>query len=210
MIIISHRGYWTKNSDKNSEESFKRSFQLGLGVETDIRDYKGDLVISHNIPGEGCMMLNSFFCLYLKYGKNLPLALNIKSDGLCLKLKFLINKYSIKNYFVFDMSVPDGLSYIDNSINYFTRQSEYEKIPSLYDESKGVWIDEFKEHWITKENIQSHIQSKKCICIVSPELHGRYYKSEWTHYKKIEKKLNIDNLMICTDLPVEAMEFFNE
>ena len=39
------------------------------------------------------------------------LALNIKSDGISEILKKTLKKYSIKNYFVFDMSVPELIQY---------------------------------------------------------------------------------------------------
>ena len=42
------------------------------------------------------------------------------------------------------------------------------------------------------------------------ELHNRKYEKEWNHYKEIEQQLNITNLMICTDYPELAQEFFNE
>ena len=79
----------------------------------------------------------------------MPLALNIKADGLHIKLKELIEEYKIENYFVFDMSVPDGLGYLKQNMKAFTRESEYEKTPSFYDEFQG--------HWITKEVIENHI-----------------------------------------------------
>lgn len=138
------------------------------------------------------------FEFYNKYNNTLPLALNIKADGLQIKLK-----YNIENYFVFDMSVPDGIQYLKQNIKSFTRESEYEKIPSFYDESSGVWLDEFQGHWINKEVIEKHIKNNKQICIVSPDLHKREYKNEWKHYKEIENELGINNLMICTE------EFFN-
>ena len=71
-----------------------------------------------------------------------------------------------------------------------------------------MWLDEFQGHWINKEVIENHIKNNKQICIVSPDLHKREYKKEWQHYKEIEKELGIDNLMICTDYPEEAKEFF--
>lgn len=210
MVIISHRGYWLTEQDKNSEASFKKSFQLGFGVETDIRDYKGELVVSHNIPSKNSMLLDSFFYLYLEFGNNLPLALNIKSDGLQSKLKHLLKKYNVTNYFVFDASIPDGLSYINEKIIHFTRQSEYEVNPSLYNESKGVWLDEFKGHWITENTVRNHVLNKKKVCIVSPELHERSFHDEWKHYKEMEILLSIDanEVMICTDFPEQAKEFF--
>ncbi len=38
MIILSHRGYWKEVSEKNKPIAFERSFSLGLGTETYIRD----------------------------------------------------------------------------------------------------------------------------------------------------------------------------
>ncbi|WP_421856336.1 hypothetical protein [Marinomonas sp.] len=210
MIVLSHRGYWQNNTEKNNACAFLRSFSLGFGTETDIRDYKGELVVSHDIANEDCISVRDFFEIYNKFDNTLPLALNIKADGLQLKLKELIEQYNITNYFVFDMSVPDALQYLKIRVNSFTRESEYEKEPSFYSDACGVWLDEFDKHWINKNTIEKHIKNKKKICIVSPDLHKRKYKEEWLHYKNIEKELCINNLMICTDHVEEAMEFFSE
>lgn len=210
MKILSHRGYWKEVTEKNTKEAFERSFCFGFGTETDIRDYKGELVISHDISDETCISLANFFELYNRCDTSLPLALNIKADGLQAKLKALLVKYKIENYFVFDMSVPDGLGYLKQGINVFTRQSEYEKEPSFYNESTGIWLDEFQGHWISKDVIETHLKNNKKICIVSPDLHKREYKAEWEHYKLIEKELGISNLILCTDYPESAKEFFNE
>ena len=208
MMVLSHRGYWKKSSEKNLTIAFEQSFSLGFGTETDIRDYKGELVISHDIADEKCISAKEMFEIYNKYDNTLPLALNIKADGLQIKLKELLEEYNITNYFVFDMSVPDGLGYLKNNLKAFTRESEYEKVPSFYDEACGIWLDEFQGHWITKEVIEKHIKNNKQICIVSPDLHKREYEKEWQHYKEIEQELGIDNLMICTDFPEIAREFF--
>lgn len=209
MKILSHRGYWKKVYETNQIIAFERSFSLGFGTETDIRDYQGDLVISHDIADENCISVKELFEIYNKYDITLLLALNIKADGLQVKLKELLKEYKIENYFVFDMSVPDGLQYLNYNVKAFTRESEYEKIPSFYDRAYGVWLDEFQGHWINKEVIEKHIQNDKQICIVSPDLHKRKYQKEWQHYKEIEKELGIDNLMICTNYPEIAKEFFD-
>ena len=60
MEILSHRGYWKNEGEKNTKIAFERSFQLGFGTETDIRDYKGELVISHDIADSSCMKLEAF------------------------------------------------------------------------------------------------------------------------------------------------------
>jgi|SaaInlStandDraft_6_1057023.scaffolds.fasta_scaffold06831_6 glycerophosphoryl diester phosphodiesterase len=210
MIILSHRGCWNRDSEKNSIKAFEASFSLGFGVETDLRDYNGEIVISHEIPDEECMSVDNFFKIYNNYSQNQPLALNIKADGLQYKLKKLIEKHSIENYFVFDMSVPDGLLYHKHNLVFFTRQSEYERHPSIYKESDGVWLDEFNEHWIDELVIENHLKNKKKICIVSPELHGRDYQEEWQQYKGIDKEFKDEGIMICTDYPEKARRFFSE
>lgn len=209
MIVISHRGLWLNESEKNSLSAFRRSFERGFGTETDIRDYCGELVISHDIATSKCILLEEFFSIYKDYGADLPLALNIKSDGLQKKLLEFITRHQVINYFVFDMAVPDGLGYIKNRLRTYTRQSEIETIPSFYDMADGVWLDEFNSHWINSETILGHIQHGKGICIVSPDLHGRSFEREWDNYKTMKSCLSLNHLMICTDHPEKAERFFN-
>ncbi|WDL73754.1 hypothetical protein [Helicobacter winghamensis] len=224
MQIIAHRGWWESEWQKNQIVAFKKEFDfcsnlpldnhlvgVGGGVETDIRDYNGLLVISHDIATKDSLSLEEFFHLYSSYNinSNSTLALNIKSDGLQSILKTMLEKYNIQNYFVFDMSIPDALGYIKLGFNLFTRQSEYEKNPSFYNEAKGVWLDEFHSHWINEQIIKEHLNNNKQICIVSPDLHKRDYQKEWQEYKEIEVKLNGANLMLCTDKVIEARRFFN-
>lgn len=213
MQIISHRGYWKVSDEKNKINAFERSFKLGFGTETDIRDFNGELVISHDIPNssiEELIYVDDFFKLYKSIGNNLPLALNIKSDGLQEMLKNLIIKYDISNYFVFDMSIPDTLGYMKRDIKYFSRQSEFEIMPSLYKECKGVWLDEFVNHWITPEIIDEHLKINKLVCIVSPELHGRNNIQEWANYKNFITNQFSENLILCTDNPEDAKKYFYE
>lgn len=61
MEIISHRGYWKCKNEKNTKIAFNRSFNMGYGIETDIRDFRGELVISHDIATSESLQLNDFF-----------------------------------------------------------------------------------------------------------------------------------------------------
>jgi glycerophosphoryl diester phosphodiesterase len=209
MVVISHRGYWLSENQKNTLVAFERSFLLGFGVETDVRDFDGQLVISHDPAKQDCITFDAFLQLYLRYPSQPTLALNIKSDGLQSALQQQLKTHGIKNYFVFDMAVPDGLLYLKLGINVYTRQSEYESTPSFYEKAEGVWLDEFDGHWISDEVIERHLFAGKAVCIVSPELHKRAYEKEWQHYRELEKKIGKDKLMLCTDLPEHAREFFN-
>ncbi|MDD3013273.1 MAG: hypothetical protein PHC34_06170 [Candidatus Gastranaerophilales bacterium] len=204
--MLSHRAYWKECGEKNTEVAFRRSFKAGYGVETDIRDFNGQLVISHDIPTGDEMTFEQFLTIFSEYDKSLPLAINIKSDGLQDLLKSLLDKYSIHNYFVFDMSVPDGLQYVQKDFKVFTRLSEYEKVPSFYEESQGVWLDCFNEDWIDESVINYHLNNGKKVCIVSPELHGRDSINGWKNYGK--SFINNNNVMLCTDYIEKANNYF--
>jgi hypothetical protein len=209
MNIISHRGYWKVEEEKNEPISFDRSFKLGFGTETDIRDYMGELVISHDIPNETCLTIDEFFKIYRSHSnQDLILALNIKSDGLQVKLKEKLMKFGIEKYFVFDMSIPDTLGYIKNNIQTFSRQSEHEPVPAFINECQGIWLDAFENKWYDANLISDHIQKGKHVAIVSPELHKRNHIEFW-EFLKINKFNQSNNIILCTDLPEDATNFFN-
>ena len=210
MIVISHRGIWENTQEKNTLKAFQRSFECGLGVEFDLRDQNGVAVVSHDMPQGDVLTFNDFLELYSQYAHlKLGLAINIKADGLQQQIKKLLDRYEVDNYYVFDMSAPDALGYLKKDLKVYTRQSEYEKNPSFYNESSGVWLDEFYEQWITKEQVLEHLTNAKEVCIVSPELHGREHESRWRFYKEISSEIKDGSLSICTDYPIEAKRYFN-
>jgi glycerophosphoryl diester phosphodiesterase len=209
MIILAHRGFWIQAAEKNSPAAFIRSFENGFGVETDLRDSTEKIFISHDMAKGNEITIEDFFDVYNSYDSPLPLALNVKADGLFKTMAGLLQTNKIGNYFFFDMSLPDALGYVKEGLTFFSRQSEYEKEPYLYNEAAGIWLDEFHQHWIDEKIIERHLAEKKKICIVSPELHKRNYKEEWEHYKHITYKFGFENLMFCTDYPLEAKTFFN-
>ena len=211
MEIISHRGYWTDHSQKNTSSAMIKSYNLGLGVETDVRDYAGDLYISHDPINlvENLYTLSDFFNKYIEIINNkVPLALNIKADGISEKLNALIKSYSVKNYFVFDMSVPETLKYCKLGIPFYSRQSEYEPNPVFYSECEGVWLDAFEQIWYDESALNSHVNNGKKIAIVSQELHGREPYYHWDIIKGFSDAVK-SHLILCTDYPVQALEYFN-
>jgi hypothetical protein len=209
MKIISHRGYWNQEKEKNSSIAFNRSFSLNFGTETDIRDFDGDLVISHDIANKYCLTLVDFFNIYISKNTELPLALNIKSDGLQKMLLKCLKTYSIHNYFVFDMSIPDTIMYLKEGMNVFIRQSEYESGTPFYERASGIWLDAFEGAWYSEELVKKHLDNGKKVAIVSSELHKREYLKHWT-YLKSWSIINEDNLILCTDFPEKAIKFFKK
>ena len=204
---MSHRGYWKTPQEKNSRNAFERSFSMGFGTETDLRDYLGNIVISHDIANEESIKGDSFFEIYSQYDPSLPLALNVKADGLQANLKTLLERYNINNYFFFDMSIPDSLSYMEHGLTFFSRQSEYELRPAFYDQCKGVWLDAFESRWYDANLISAHLEQGKQVAIVSPELHRRAAQPLWAYLR--EQQLHTEaQILLCTDLPEEAQQYF--
>jgi hypothetical protein len=202
--ILSHRGYWQDPSEKNQAVAFRRSFALGFGTETDIRDRLGELVIAHDPPVGREMTVAEFFALYNEYPTDgLPLALNIKADGLQARLHQLLEDFHITHYFCFDMAVPDAKLYADRGLRFFTRHSELEPQPSLYDRAAGVWVDGFEGEWFDEATLNHHLSHGKQACIVSPELHRRDHEALW-HNLRTWAIARDANLMLCTDFPEAA------
>ena len=209
MILISHRGLWKTKIEQNTLSAFKKSFQRGFGCELDIRDASENLVISHDLPKGAYLSLEEVFQCYKAIGQDIPIAINIKADGLQDLLQEQLKKYSITNYFVFDMSVPDILGYKKYQLTYFTRHSEYEPHPAFYEQAGGVWLDCFNSEWWTSKDVERHLRDGKFVVLVSPELHKREYSQAWETWRAIEQEYKTDKLMLCTDLPEKAQEFFN-
>lgn len=209
MIILSHRGYWRTKAEQNKTTAFERSFRMGFGIETDIRDVNGSLVVAHDPPKVGEMSLDEFFQLYSDSGRGMRLALNIKSDGIANLLYKAIRRYRITDYFVFDMSVPGTLPYLARGMKVFTRQSEEEEKPSFYSRAVGIWMDSFYGDWVTERSVAAHARVGKAVCVVSPELHGRAPDALWTRLAKIPHRYHKE-VMLCTDYPARARKYFDE
>lgn len=201
--IIAHRGFWEKESEKNSYVAFQRALEHGFGIETDIRDCSGRLVISHNPPKGNEMLVEEFFSLYQSYHIDAFLALNIKADGLQDLLIPLIERYRIKNYFCFDMSVCDTIPYIEKGLKIASRSSEFEPYLPFYDHSVAVWVDYFKGNTDIFEEIAKYTDDGKYAYIVSSELHKLPHENMW----KVLKNITGD-FYLCTDYPDKAETYF--
>lgn len=210
MRIISHRGYWKRPEEKNTWVAFERSFKHGFGTETDFRDRHGELVISHDPATIAALPAAEVLELLVRTNHALPLAINIKADGLQKLLRRSLAQAGIENYFLFDMSVPDAIQSLKAGLRAYTRHSDVEMTPVLYAESAGVWMDAFHDHaWVTPAKIQEHLDRGKEVCVVSPELHQRPYEAFWRRLAGSPVTRD-DRLTLCTDLPEDAQAFFQQ
>ncbi len=206
--IIAHRGLWTKPDEKNTEEAFKKALSQGFGIETDFRDQMGGLVVSHDPPAQDALLAKELAELYLENPVNAPMALNIKSDGLYELMAVFAADSNLRNYFVFDMSIPDTLGYINKGVPFYSRVSEFELSPAFLDQASGVWLDCFQSDWYDAELLNRYLGMGKAVTVVSPELHRRPHWGIWNLLKN--NKFHLNSMMsICTDFPVEAKEFFD-
>lgn len=212
MKILSHRGYWKNQKEKNSLVAFERSFEKGYGIETDIRDLDGHLVVSHDhvTYKSDIVYLRDLLKLIKNFSLNssITIALNVKADGLASLLKSELDNLISEDldFFVFDMSVPDMREYFNNKFKVYSRVSEVEPNPSFYDQCSGIWLDSFNSNWFDEKVIKRFLDDSKQVCIVSSELHSREKSDLWDIIYPLRKETS---LTLCTDLPEEATAFFN-
>lgn len=205
MEVLSHRGYWQTADEKNELVAFARSFSLGFGTETDVRDHDGRLVIAHDAPTGEPLEFSSYLASLTAHARRpLPQAINIKADGLASLLANAM-KTVAHPWFVFDMSVPDMLAHLRVGNPVYARLSEYEPFPGrLRDQVSGFWLDAFNSTWYTTDTIRSLLDSGTGVCVVSPELHGRTDAADlWAALRPLA---TYPNLSLCTDLPEVAAD----
>lgn len=206
MIILAHRGTWFAPDERNTPVAFERAFAAGFGVETDVRDHDGRLVIAHDPPaGEGLLLFDDLLALYARRGAPGRLAVNVKADGLSGMVEEALARAGIANAFVFDMSAPETLRYLRGRLKVFTRESEYEAPPAFYDRAQGVWLDCFERDWIDEGAVRRHLAAGKAVCVVSPELHGRPHEQAWAALRGLAGEPRV---MLCTDFPEAARDYF--
>jgi len=193
--VFAHRGFWKNSFPQNSLDSFEAAESMGFSIETDLRTFNGDLVISHDsILGESFIGLNNLTRL------NSAFALNIKEDGLQTKIVELREWIKGSSSFVFDGSLPEMYRYKKLGIDHALRISEYER--TLAWDCNTVWLDSFESDWWVDDVSLIEIIQGKNVIVVSPELHGRDYKNLWDYLRESRQKGRFD-FSICTDLPLE-------
>ena len=82
MIVLAHRGWWRTKEEENSSVAIERALAEGFGVETDLRDLAGRVVVSHDPPRGGELAFEALLAIADRHPGSGPLALNVKADGL--------------------------------------------------------------------------------------------------------------------------------
>ncbi len=211
MNLLAHRGFWRDPAEKNGRAAFERALSEGYGIETDVRDMNGTVVISHEPPGHAGMTLDALLELYITSKARSCLALNVKADGLQDLIRDRLRDFGIANYFLFDMSVPDLLRYFDNGLKVYTRRSEYEFASLLDEKAAGIWLDAFIKPFVNPTLLDHCLCDGRSVALVSPELHGKTHAEAWEQWRKVIRKHagRFVSVSLCTDIPDEAADFFS-
>ena len=215
MNLLAHRGFWFNPEEKNTREAYRRAFAAGYGIELDVRDRNGGLVIAHDLADESSYPFADVLTDYAEAKSKAWLAINIKADGLVdLLSRELKTAQLTQRAFVFDMSVPDLTAYMRSPLIVFNRRSELEPASILDIRTPGVWLDFFEGPWVDPQLVVEQIWRGRKVAVVSSELHGLPYESGWAALKAaltasgLPAGLIAENLMLCTDHPDEASSFF--
>jgi len=197
--IIAHRGLWKTPDEQNTLLAFQRAVEKGFGIELDVRDWEGELIVSH----DPCLPRweRLFFKKLIEEINNTPIAVNVKSCGLAPLFKELELP---KNIFFFDTATPDMWEYRACGLPYYVRYCPPHEPTvggKLWNDAKGFYMDGIEDqpggvHLIT-------LPSKRTL-VASAELHQREYLPQWGMYKRGK----IPNFSIVTDHPEECRDFF--
>ena len=162
-----------------------------------MRDYRNQIILHHDPFKKG-----DAFSKFLENYNHRFLILNIKSEGIEIKVLRILKKFNIKKYFFLDCSFPSIIKLIKSkNRNIAIRISDYESFDNLKKMKylvKWVWIDCFKKIPLNQKNYNLIKKYKFKICLVSPELHGRKINNKRVIDLIKRKKIRID--MLCTKI----------
>jgi len=168
MIRIAHR--------INTVEQL-RQVPHEYGIELDLRDSRGKLVLWHDpFPPEDAPAFEDFLPAY----RHRLMILNVKSERIEWAVLDLIKRYNIERYFFLDSSFPMIRQLVQKGESRIAvRFSEFEPIESalaLAGQVEWVWIDCFTKMPLTPDTYRQLKRHFK-LCAVSPELQGRAVES---------------------------------
>jgi hypothetical protein len=176
--------------------------EKSFGIEVDVRSKNGELVMAHDPFSDSHTLFHDWL---ESYDHNL-LIVNLKEEGLELKIITQLNASGVSNYFFLDQSFPFLIKLI-HKVHYKTsiRYSDIESIHTIENLLKNndgkpnwVWIDSFSGNWEHLRNLSQLKQFGFKLCLASPELHGRSLDSE---IDQITGFCNVNELdAVCTKL----------
>ena len=208
--LLAHRGAWVREKLlPNSTEALIGALAAGFSIETDLRDLKRRVVISHDPAMDSEKMFLDFLreASCSPRSENAVMALNVKSDGLASILCDELLELKGFEHFFFDMSTPELVKLVGAGLNVGVRLSEFENLENqlkVVENPKAIWIDGFYSEWWDAHDLQKLGSAGPDLVFVSPELHGRDPLKLWTEFASGFR--DNPNWYLCTDYPWDVLE----
>ena len=149
-----------------------QSLPQGVGIEFDVRDSGGRLIVTHDPFTDG-----PDFHVFAEFIGNRPCIVNIKSEGIEPMCMEILAKAGVTDYFFLDSSFPMIVKMSNFGHTQFAvRYSEFESMETIFamqNRAQWVWVDSFTSLILTKEVADAFHEAGFRLCLVSPELQGR-------------------------------------
>lgn len=193
--VLAHRALF--DGQDNSLKGVKHYLNLGIGIEIDLRYDENGVYVSHDKHKNEELFEN--FCK-LCSKSNITMALHVKEIEAVNETVKLIDKYAIKNYFLFNTDGNDLSKIINHGIigEHLSQKSKITK-------HKNFWCDEVDKKWFNEKLISKLHKNHNLLYTMSLEGIRTCSKEEMVAEWKRLIKLGIDG--ICTNYPEELVRF---
>jgi hypothetical protein len=185
MLLIEHR--------VNTVEHLRR-VPPERGIEVDVRDYDGDLRLTHD-PLLGGERLEDLLAAY----QHALIIFNVKCDSLEDRIMELAAKYGVQDYFFLDLANPTLINMVRRGVHRVAvRYSEFEPVEfalAFAGQADWVWVDCFTYLPLTPE-IYRRLRQHFKICLVSPELQ-KHPRELIQSFRQQLRQMPID--AVCSD-----------
>ena len=172
-----------------------------FGVELDIRDYNGRLVINHE-PYSG----GELFEGYCKRFDHALMIVDVKAEGIEKMALRVLEKNGIENFFLLGLSFPAIVALSSAGERRIgLRFSEYEPVEgclAMAGKAEWAWVDTFTKLPLNPHSYRKLKQAGFRTCLVCPERWGR--PGDIPKYKKY-----IEENRILPDAVMSSLKFIS-
>ena len=170
-----------------------------FGVEIDVRSMKGEIILQHDPLKSG-----EKFVDWINHFNHELLILNVKEEGLEVKLISILKNYDVKSFFFLDQSFPSIYKMSQNTPQIVSiRASDFEPISTSIHLNPGwIWLDSHSGNWEYLNESMHRLKGTKIkTCLVSPELQRQDSSSERMKLKSMIKEKSLEFDAVCTKFP---------
>jgi hypothetical protein len=172
----------------------------GFGVEIDIRCRGDRLVVTHDPFTDGPDL-----SAWLQGYRHAGIIANVKEEGLEQHVLDAFAAAGVSDFFFLDQSFPYLRRWADRGERRAAvRVSEEESIDTamrLGGRVDWVWVDCFDGFWLREADARRMIGAGLKLCLVSPELQGRFDRAEIAQARASFAGWGLPLHAVCTKLP---------